>query len=130
MALNITRIGTSAVVGAASGAIDPSIDSTRVIELGGQVISWSAILEAVALVGGGALQLMSPHLAPNVADGMVDSGAALLAARGTRMALKPEAAGARYPARMPALASGVTAPMYGRAQIGNMAPGGRRVKLT
>jgi len=132
MALNIIRTGTAAVVGAASGGLDA--DPTRVWKFGAAgsetVICYGTIVEAVALVAGAGLQLMMPFMAPNLADGAVDAGAALLAARGTRIALKPAAAGYTYPSRMVgALNAGVPANMYSRAQIGNLPVGSRKVKL-
>jgi len=132
VALNIVRIGTAAVVGAASGGLDS--DPTRHLDLGDPtkptVIMYGTILEAVALIGGAAMQLMMPFMAANIADGAVDAGAALLAARGVKQAMKPAAAAYSYPSRMAgALNAGIAAPAYGRAAIGNINQSGQRVKL-
>jgi len=81
MAMNMVRTGTCAVAGVASGVL--SSGTIQPLNLGGQVVSWAAIAETVALLGGAALQFMSPFTAPSLADGLVDGGAALLAARAT-----------------------------------------------
>lgn len=134
MALNIVRIGTAAVVGAASGGLDS--DPTRHLDLGDPtkptVIMYGTILEAVALIGGAAMQLMMPFMAANIADGAVDAGAALLAARGVKQVMteKPPVSQYMYPSRMAgALSAGNVAPSYSRAAIGNINQAGPRVKL-
>lgn len=130
MALNLPRTGTAAVVGVASGVLS---DETRFPPLGTapNTFSWGTIAEAAATLGGVGLQMMMPMTAPNLADGLVDGGLALLAARGTRWAMAqaaPPAGGmmaAAYPSRL--VGAGNIAPDY-RAQIGNIS-GVRKVQL-
>jgi hypothetical protein len=100
MAMNLVRTGVAAVAGLASGALS----SPRVtpLTLGTTSVSWGLIAEGVAVVGGAGLQFISPFTAPNLADGLVDGGIALLSARGANWAMSKTA---------PA------APMYGRGQL-------------
>jgi len=122
--LNLARTGTSAVLGVASGALDSGLVTP--LNLGGTVISWATIAEALGLVGGGVLQLAMPDTMPSVGDGLVDGALALLAARGTKYAvvkLRP-AAGSYFGAQRVGALSGngfgalSGAPLYSRGQVG------------
>ena len=135
MSMNLARTATAAVVGAGSGVAGEAIEPLKFGAVGSEtVVSWGTIVEAVALLGGAGLQFMSPFTMPNIADGMVDGGIALLAARGARYVMTqtstptPAAmlAGGMYPARM--VSAGNVAPAY-RAAIGNINQSGPRVKL-
>lgn len=92
-------------------------------------------VEVVAAVGGSAMQYFMPFTAPQVVDGLVDGGLALLARRATMHFMKPAtaaatqaymgaAAGNAYPAGAWALPGGMPAAgMYGgngRAQVGSV----------
>ncbi len=85
MGLNLMRTGTGAVLGVGSGVLEPP--TTQPLMLGTTAISYSTILEATGLVAGAALQLVSPYTVPEVADGLVDGGVALLARRGSQYAM-------------------------------------------
>lgn len=114
--MNLSRTGTTVLVGAASGALR----GQRPLVLGGNAISYPAMAEAFALATGALLQFMSPYTAPNVADGLVDGGAALLAKRGTEVLMNRVA-----PAPAAMLAGGGYAPWAmpsydGRPQVGSI----------
>jgi hypothetical protein len=75
--MNLVKEGTAAVVGLASGALETQAP----VALGGQSFGVSTILEAVAFVGGTAMQFLSPYTAANIVDGAVDGSIALLGRR-------------------------------------------------
>ena len=79
MAFNLVEDGTIAVVGIASGALTKMAP----VNIMGTNVGVDAIAEGAALVGGAALQFLMPGTLPNVADGLFDSGLALMARRGT-----------------------------------------------
>ncbi len=85
MAMNLLRTGVAAAAGLASGAL--SSPKVTPLTLGTTSVSWGLVAEAVAVVGGAGLQFISPFTAPNLADGLVDGGIALLAARGANWAM-------------------------------------------
>lgn len=124
MAMNMVRTGTSAVTGVASGVL--ASDMVAPLQLGGQVISWATIVESLALIGGLGMQFMSPYTAPNMADGLVDGGAALLAARATVWAMSQGAGGgaAAYALHMAQRANNPSRAMNAgrRAAIGGGSP--------
>jgi hypothetical protein len=94
MGMNLVRTGTSAVTGVASGVLSgPQISP---LNLGGTAISWGLIAEAAALVGGAGMQLFMPFTASNLADGMVDGGAALLSSRAALWAMKRQGQSAAF----------------------------------
>jgi len=107
MAMNLARTGSAAVVGVVSGGLEAK---TTPVDLGDTKISWGTIAEAAAVVVGGGMQLMAPYMAPNIVDGLVDGGIALLASRGAQYALAqmapPAAAMFASPMHMGALAGG------------------------
>ena len=81
MQMNLARTGTVAGVGLVSGvlgSIKKSGAQPALFTLGSAVITYDVAFEAVALVGGALLQFTSPHTMPDVVDGLVDGGAALL----------------------------------------------------
>ncbi|RJO60337.1 MAG: hypothetical protein C4542_09605 [Dehalococcoidia bacterium] len=77
--MHLVRTGSAAAVGVASGMLETS--SMAPIVLGGFAITPAALVEGLALIGGGALQYFSPFTMPNIVDGVVDGGAALLGRR-------------------------------------------------
>jgi hypothetical protein len=93
--MNLARTGTAGVLGLASGALTPPtvapivITSTMSVEAG-------TILEAVALVGGAVMQFASPYSVPDIVDGLVDGGVALLLRRGGIWAMKAVKPAAAY----------------------------------
>ena len=123
MAMNMVRTGTCAAAGVASGVL--SSTQIQPLNLGGQVISWATIAEALALVGGAGMQFMAPFTAPNLADGLVDGGAALLAARATTWAMTQTQDGGNNAAALARRSSAMIAnrPMAAaRAAIGGGSP--------
>jgi len=120
--LNLERTISSAVVGVASGAVQGS--ATAPLSIGGMVIHYSLLVELVALLGGAAVQMMSPFTMPGIVDGVIDGGAALLGARGTLAVMKKGPAGMGYIGggqANPMLAAGrYAAPSYVRGAIGNV----------
>jgi len=134
MGMNLARTGVAGALGIGSGVLDPASGVVQPLMLGTTSVSYAAILEALGLVGGGILQFAMPYTMPDVADGLVDGGIALLAARGTKYAvakMRPTTAGAAAAylgaQRVGALASGngygalTGAPLYSRGQVGGMA---------
>ena len=85
MAMSLSRTGGAVVVGAASAVLAPP--TVAPLTFGTTVITWSTVAEALALIGGGAMQMLAPFTMPNIADGLVDGGAALLSRRGVLYAL-------------------------------------------
>lgn len=127
MGMNLVRIGSSAVVGVASGALE----NRTPLVLGTTSVRWSTVAEGVALVGGAVMQLLSPFTMANMVDGLVDGGVALLAARGTKYAMAQTGAGAMYGAHYgahygspylanPAAAYGGLASPCARGAVGNV----------
>lgn len=124
MGMNLVRTGSSTVVGVASGALE----NRTPLVLGSTSVRWSTVAEGIALVGGAVMQLLSPFTMPNVVDGLVDGGAALLAARGTKYAMAQTGAGAMYGAHSygspylanPAAAYGGLASPCARGAVGNV----------
>lgn len=97
MAMQMVRSISALGLGGVSGVTEPTgMLKLAPIKLGDQSISWATIAEATGVVVGAGLQFMAPFTLPNVADGLVDGGLALLAARGARNFLKAPAAGAMY----------------------------------
>lgn len=86
MATNISRAATSAAVGVASAAAESA--TLTPIQMGGQAIKYSTIVELLAVLGGAGMQFFSPYTMPNVVDGLVDGGLALVARRGAYAVLK------------------------------------------
>ena len=131
MAMNLTRTGTAAVVGVGSGAI--ASQNIAPLNLGGQSIGYDTVFELVATLGGAAMQFLSPFTAANVVDGAVDGGIALLAARGTKMAMGQISAGGYAAHRVGAFAapqlSAGSRPFNYRGQIGSIV-GVPKTKLT
>lgn len=81
MQMNLARTGTVAGVGLVSGvlgSIKKAGVQTPLFLLGTTAITYDIAFEAVALVGGALLQFTSPNTLPDVVDGLVDGGAALL----------------------------------------------------
>ncbi len=115
--MNLVRIGSAAVVGVASGALGQMATKPLMAEHP-QLTSWSAIAEALALVGGGVLQFVSPFTMPDVVDGIVDGGIALVARRASDYVIgKTKAPAASYAAQAAGyLASGMGA----RGQMSNI----------
>ncbi|RJQ43388.1 MAG: hypothetical protein C4534_08300 [Gaiellales bacterium] len=101
MSFNIKRTLASGVVGAASGATNAGILGQQ-LTIGTTTIQYSTVVEAVGLVGGAALQMLMPYAMPDIVDGVVDGSIALLAKRGTELALR----GSKT----------LAAPMYGGGQ--------------
>lgn len=83
--MNLARTGTAAVVGMASAAAEsPRLGSIPIV---GQNVTYSTLVELLAVVAGGGMQYFSPYTVPNIVDGLVDGGIALLAKRGTERVL-------------------------------------------
>jgi hypothetical protein len=93
VALNVVRSGTAGVLGIASGALasQPALTITTGVSL-----SPSSIAEGVGFVLGAGLQFLSPMTMPNLADGLVDGGLALLLRRGAAYFMA-KATGGTYP---------------------------------
>jgi len=91
MAMDLLRTGIAAAVGAGSGAVSKP---TQQFMIGTTAIPYSLAVEAAAAVVGAGLQFISPFTAPKIADGLVDGGIALLAARGVGRLMNPPVAGA------------------------------------
>lgn len=129
MAMNLVRTGVAAVAGLASGAL--SSPKVAPLTLGTTSISWGLVAEAVAVVGGAGLQFISPFTAPNIADGLVDGGVALLAARGANWAMSQTTTPAAALYGRGQLATRVSPEMVGaRAAIGSVGPKTAKVHLT
>jgi len=79
--MNLVRTGAGVGVGVVDGFLE-----ANTLSLGTTVVSYGTIVEAVALIGGAVMQIMMPYSMPELADGLVDGGAALLAFRGTKYA--------------------------------------------
>lgn len=132
MAMNLARTGIAGVVGVASGALFPETvaggPGIKPIDIGGTKIGWDTVAEGVALVGGAAMQLLAPFTMPSIADGLVDGGLALLARRGTTLALKQvQASPYANPYAMPNLAHRATA---ARGAVGGVSDLPNKVRLT
>ena len=123
--LNLKRTLASGVVGVASGATNAGILGSQ-LTIGTTNIQYSTVVEAVGLVGGAALQMLMPYAMPDIVDGVVDGSLALLAKRGTELALRgtktlaaPMYGGQANP--LLGAGSGQSVPMFGnRAQIGGV----------
>lgn len=113
MARNLIRMGSAAALGVASHVLEPP--TVAPLNLGGQTITYSTIAETLALVGGLAIQMAMPFTYPNVVDGMVDGGAALVARRATRYMMTQVKTGAMtYPTMR------IPAPSFTRSQVGSV----------
>ena len=86
MAMDLLRTGVAAAVGAGSGAVSKP---TQQFMIGTTAIPYSLAVEVTAAVVGAGLQFISPFTAPKIADGLVDGGLALLAARGVGRLMNP-----------------------------------------
>lgn len=102
--LNVVRSGTAVVAGVASGilaqqdALKVSVPTGGTCASPGAIcISPSSIAEGVAFVIGAGLQFLSPNTMPNLSDGLVDGGAALLARRGAAHLAQMVQTGTTYP---------------------------------
>lgn len=123
MGMSLVRTGSAGLVGVASGALEnqpPAFNLSPTMP-----VKWSTIAETVALVGGAALQLLSPHTMPNLSDGLVDGSVALLLRRGTVYAMTRTAAPYGVPVGAQALGgyAPYAMPSYdggGRAQVGSI----------
>jgi len=89
MAMDLLRTGVAAAVGAGSGAVSKP---TQQFLIGTTAIPYSLAVEVAAAVVGAGLQFISPFTAPKIADGLVDGGLALLAARGVGRLMNPPVA--------------------------------------
>jgi len=125
MSFNLSRAGSAAVLGLASGVLEGP-DISR-LTLGENELSYGLVVEAVALVGGGMLQFVSPYTMPQVADGLVEGSLALLGRRGAEYAMsQASAGGTTSAAAAKMLAQRVGAKLPGawsyapRAQIGGL----------
>lgn len=94
MALNLIQVASAGAVGLASAMLEPPTLAPLV--LGGQTVSYGFIAEGVGLVGGVAMQFLSPYTAPSIIDGVVDGSVALLARRITGMVKAGVPAAAPY----------------------------------
>ncbi len=102
MALELMKLGTEVVVGVADGLLDPGGSiGVAPLALGGQNISYGAVLEAASILVGGGMQMLMPFTFPDVADGLLDAGLPLFAARLTR----------HFTGKPGGLAGGATSPM-------------------
>ena len=81
--MNLVRTGTAAVTGLVSGVVEKQVVGS--LALGGQSIPYAGVAEAGMLVVGAVMQFVAPFTMPNVADGLVDGGAALVLRRVTGM---------------------------------------------
>jgi hypothetical protein len=82
----------------------------------GVTLEAGTILEAVALLGGAVIQMASPYTMPDVVDGLVDGGVALLLRRGGIQAMKMVKPAALYSG-----AWSQPAGLYGARGYGSMA---------
>jgi len=132
MALNLARTGTAVAVGLIDGVVEAKM-ATPAFTLGTTAIHWSTIAEGVAVLGGAAWQFMAPYSMPNIADGLVEGGGALLAKRLTGMALGGTGTGAMLRTAPRGVAQRV-APFgmaSGRAAVGSVGyQSPTRVRLT
>jgi hypothetical protein len=81
---NIVRTGSGVVLGIASGILNPlgPVKSTIVISTTPSLIlGFDTVAEIAGTVIGGGLQMLAPTTLPNMADGLVECGLALLARR-------------------------------------------------
>lgn len=95
MVMNLARTGAAGVLGLASGALTPPTVAPITIT-SGVVLEAGTILEIVGLLGGAVLQQASPYTMPDVVDGLVDGGLALLLRRGGIQAMKMVKPAAAY----------------------------------
>ncbi len=110
MALELMKLGTEVVVGVADGLLDPPPTGgfgVAPLNLGGRNISYGAVLEAASVLVGGGMQMLMPFTLPDIADGLLDAGIPLLAAR-----LAREFTGKAGGLSGGAGTAGVVAPMY------------------
>lgn len=128
MGMNLVRTGTAGVVGVVSGVVSKQFNKS--VNLGGQSISYAAIAETGLLVVGAVMQFVSPMTFPQMADGLVDGGAALVLKRATEKLMPAATAtGAWYGARQ---VSGMgygsmAAPCAGaRGSVGSVSSTGKR----
>lgn len=127
MAMNLARTGVAAAVGAGSGAVSKP---TQQFMIGTTAIPYSLAVEVAAAVVGAGLQFISPFTAPTIADGLVDGGIALLAARGVGRLMNPPVAATMMGYRQ--MATRVSPELAGvrvGAQIGSVGTV-RKVNLT
>jgi len=119
MPMNMTRTASAGAIGVVSGVLSsPSVVKIP-LDLGGTKISWGTVAEAVAVVGGSMAQYFMPFTAPNIVDGLVDGGIALLGRRGGEYAAAQLAGGtaAGY-----AVSAARVAPMMGAGGYGGGYP--------
>jgi hypothetical protein len=128
MAMNLARTGVAAAVGAGSGAVSKP---TQQFMIGTTAIPYSLAVEVAAAVVGAGLQFISPFTAPTIADGLVDGGIALLAARGVGRLMNPPVAATMMGAyrQMATRVSPELAGVRAGAQIGSIGSV-RKVSLT
>lgn len=109
--LNLKRAISAGAVGVASGATNGGFVTP--LRIGSTSIQWATVVEGVAAVGGMAMQMFMPMIMPEIVDGMVDGGVALLAKRGTELALTSST---RMPVA-PQLAAAQMNPLLGAGQF-------------
>lgn len=129
MAMDLLRTGVAAAVGAGSGAVSKP---TQHFEIGTTLIPYSLAVEVAAAVVGAGLQFISPFTAPTIADGLVDGGVALLAARGVGRLMNPPVATVPMMGAYRQMATRVSPELAGvraGAQIGSVGSV-RKVSLT
>lgn len=130
MAMQMVRTLSAGGLGIASSLGEPtSMLKLAPIDLAGTKLSWATIVEAAGLVVGAGLQFMAPFTMPNVADGLVDGGLALLAARGGRNFLKAPAAASMYGGYASHVATRVSPMALGGARAQNLASDIPKVRL-
>jgi hypothetical protein len=83
--VNLKTGGTSLVVGAVGGVLE---NTQAPLAVAGLTLDWALVAGAVALVGGVVLQSTAPFTQPDIADGLIDSGLALVGLKGSQMLLK------------------------------------------
>jgi len=120
--VNLKTGGTSLVVGAVGGVLENTQTPLKLSDT--LSLDWALITGAVALVGGAVMQQAMPFAQPDIADGLVDSGLALVGLKGVQMVLKATGSTAGWTAHQvgPAYAGlygGLAAPCA-RGSLGGM----------
>jgi len=120
--VNLKTGGTSLVVGAVGGVLENTQAPLKVSDT--LSLDWGLLAGAVALVGGVVMQSTMPFTQPEIVDGLVDSGLALVGFKGAQMVMKATGVASGWAAHQvgPAYAGlyGAVAAPCARGSLGGM----------
>ena len=94
--MNLKTGGTALVVGAVGGVLEQTQGQLKLSDT--LKPDYGLVVGAVALIGGIALQSTMPFTQPDIVDGLVDSGLALVGFKGAQMVLKQTGAASGWAA--------------------------------